>query len=390
MKIVMLTELYADDAQYQENLLGKYYVKHGHEVTVIAGTSNDARAFYADEHDPSVPASEYRDGLVKVIKLPYSLNFLNRLRRFAGVDKILEREQPDLIYVHDIHLNLAEAAGFKRKHPHCRIIMDYHADYSNSAKNWLSLNVLHKVIRKSILYRHKRYIEKFYPVWPAAGVFLHEVYGIRPDEMELLHQGPDTDVARSTKAAQAGALVRRTLGIPEDAVVVFTGGKFSRKKKTHVLIEAVMRIANPALHLIVVGDAGPADIAYKEELLRIAGTERVHFVGWVRGADVYRFMDAADLAVFPASQSVLWQQAISMGLPLIVGHADGQDASFMNLHGNVIILEEKDITSDVIAARIEEFISDPAMLERLQQAALRTADELFDFNKIVAQTLRFG
>ncbi|MEO7181055.1 MAG: glycosyltransferase family 4 protein [Gemmatimonadaceae bacterium] len=387
----MLTELYADKSQYQENLLGKYYVKHGHEVTVIAGTSNDARAFYADEHDATVPASEYRDGGVNVIKLPYSLNFLNRLRRFAGVDEILEREQPDLIYVHDIHLNLAEAASYKKKYPHCTIIMDYHADYSNSAKNWLSLHVLHKVIRKAILYRSRKYIARFYPVWPAAGVFLNEVYGIAPDEMELLHQGPDTDLARSTKAARAGAAVRHRLGIPDDAVVVFTGGKFNRKKKTHLLIDAVMRIARRDLHLIAVGDAGPADQEYKAALLRsCAGSERIHLVGWQHGADVYRFMDASDFAVFPASQSVLWQQAISMGLPLIVGHDDGQDASHMNMYGNVVILDEADITVEVIAARIQAFLDDRALLERLQRASLRTADERFDFNKIALQTLRLA
>ena len=43
------------------------------------------------------------------------------------------------------------------------------------------------------------------------------------------------------------------------------------------------------------------------------------FAGWVDAVDVYRMMDACDFAVFPASQSVLWQQALAMGLPLIVG-----------------------------------------------------------------------
>lgn len=105
----MLCDLYDETLQYQENLLGKYYVKHGHDVTVVAATFNDAFAYYADRYDKSAPAREYRDGNVKVIKLPYSLNLLNKLRRFSGVSQILTREQPDLIFIHDIHLNLSDA-----------------------------------------------------------------------------------------------------------------------------------------------------------------------------------------------------------------------------------------------------------------------------------------
>src|SRR6266516_1450378 len=174
MRIVMLCDLYDETLQYQENLLAKYYVKHGHEVTIVAATFNDAFAYYADRYDKSAPPREYRDGSVKVIKLPYSLNLLNKLRRFRGVGQILTREQPDLIFIHDIHLNLSDAVQYKKRHPACKIIMDYHADYSNSAKNWLSLIVLHKVIRKGFLYKHRRFIDKFYPVVPASVTFLKE------------------------------------------------------------------------------------------------------------------------------------------------------------------------------------------------------------------------
>jgi 1,2-diacylglycerol 3-alpha-glucosyltransferase len=166
MKIVMLCDLYDERAHYQENLLGKYYAKHGHTVTVIASTYNDAISFYADQYDPRASAREFLDGLVKVIKLPYSLNILNKLKRFSGVSELLERAQPDLIYIHDIHLNLAEAARYKRAHPGCRIIMDFHADYTNSAKNWMSLNILHRVIRRAILSKDRKYIDKIYAVVP--------------------------------------------------------------------------------------------------------------------------------------------------------------------------------------------------------------------------------
>lgn len=36
MKILMLCDLYIEDAEYQENLMTKYYKKLGHEIIIIA------------------------------------------------------------------------------------------------------------------------------------------------------------------------------------------------------------------------------------------------------------------------------------------------------------------------------------------------------------------
>ena len=388
MKIVMLCDYYDEKCQYQENLFAKYYAKHGHDVTVLASTFDNAFDYISDRYDSAAPAREYRDGHVKVLKLPYSLNLLNRLRKFGAVDEILERERPDLIFSHDIHLNLAEAARYKRRYPECRIIMDYHADYSNSAKNWLSLTVLHRGIRRAFLRRYRRAIDRIFPVVPASADFLHEVYGVPYGEMELLPLAADTDLARATLQEKRGEAIRRSLGIPTDATVVFTGGKLSPVKRTHLLLEAVRSLARENLHVLVVGDTGEAHADYRRLLLDLGSRDpRVHFIGWVDGDKVYRYMDASDFAVFPASQSVLWQQAISMGLPIIVGRTGVQDPQYMNLYGNVIILDEADIRSTVIAARIAELADDAERVAELRAAAFRVAEELLNYHRQVPRTL---
>ena len=388
MKIVMLCDYYDETCHYQENLFAKYYAKHGHDVIVLASTFDNAFDYVADRYDPTWPAREYRDGPVKVLKLPYSLNFLNKLRKFGGVDEILERERPDLIFSHDIHLNLAEAARYKRRHPECRIIMDYHTDYSNSAKNWLSLTVLHKGIRRTFLRRYLRAIDRIFPVVPASADFLHEVYGVPYSDMDLLPLAADTDLARATRQEQCGAAVRGRLGIPPEATVVFTGGKLSPVKRTHLLLEAVRSLARENLHVIVVGDTGDVHADYRRLLLDLAARDpRVHFIGWTDGDEVYRYMDACNFAVFPASQSVLWQQALSMGLPIIVGRTGVQDPQYMNLYGNVIILDEPDIRSAAIAERIAELADNPARLAELRAAAFRVAEELLNYHHQVPHTL---
>jgi glycosyltransferase involved in cell wall biosynthesis len=392
MKIVMLCDLYDESLQYQENLLAKYYTKHGHRVTIVASTFNNVSDYYADAYNPADPGREYFDGSAKVIKRPYTFNILNKLRRLRGVEEILNDERPDLIFVHNIHLNLGDAVRYKRNHPACRIIMDYHADYTNSARNWLSLIVLHKLIRRSFLNRYRRDIDQIFPVVPMSAVFLSEVYGVPRDEMELLPLGGDTDLAERAVGEQSGRAVREALGIPSTAVVVFTGGRLSPLKETHHLLDAVLSLDDSRLHVIVAGTAAAGAEAYVEGLKgQAAGNRRVHFVGWIGAEDIYRYLDASSFAVFPASQSVLWQQALSVGLPLIVGEATSignQDPSYLNRHDNVIILRQHDSGSAAIAAAIGRLLDDPADLERRRAGARLAATELLDYNSIIERTLR--
>lgn len=385
----MLTEIYDERMQYQDNLFAKYYIKHGHAVTVIASTIDNTFEFYAgrEKHDPAVPAREYWDGGAKVVKLPLSLNVLDRLKRLKDVPSILAREQPDLIFSHDIHLNLGDAVAYRRVHPQCRIILDYHADSSNSGRNWISRLVLHRLTRKPLLRRCLDDIDRIYPVVPAGADFLHDLYGIPRERMELLPLAPDTDLAREIRERRAGRDVRRSLGIPDEATVIFTGGKLVPEKRTHLLIEAVVRINDPDLHLLIAGEALGAS-AYGDLVRGAAnGNPRIHFTGWIPAMEVYTFMDACDFAVFPASQSVLWQQALGMGLPLIVGRVGVQDPSYMNVHGALTILPESQIIEPVIRARIQELLADRSALVARRQAALRTADELLNYHRLVERTL---
>lgn len=391
MKIVMLCDFYNEQLEYQENLLVKYYVKHGHAVTVIASTFDSVFDYYADRHDKRWPARSYEHGGARIIKLRYRYNIRNRLRAYTSIAGILERERPDLIFVHDIMLNVLEAIRYKRQHPHCRMIMDYHADYSNSGKNWLSLRILHGVVRKWFLDRARPHLSAIFPIVPASATFLHEVYGIPHAQMELLPLGADTDLGEEVRARGEGPALRRSLGIPAEHTVIFSGGKLAPAKRTELLIEVVNRLAEPTLHLVIVGEANEADRAYQHALVESArGNANIRFVGWLGKIDIYRYLAMADLAVFPASQSILWQQAISMGLPLIVGDTGHQDISYLNAHGNIIILAREQIGSERLAAAIAGVVGDRAQRRRMSEGALRVADEMLNWNTLIDKTLRFN
>jgi 1,2-diacylglycerol 3-alpha-glucosyltransferase len=392
MKIVMVCDFYDDRLEYQENLLAKYYAKRGIDVTVIAPPASSIFDYVDDRGEGGGDHRVEQTHSAKVLRIPYRYNILNRIRVFPDLTALFVAESPDIIFFHDIIPNIVGAARYVRTNPDCTLIMDYHADYSNSGDGWASKAVLHGVVRKAMLDRARPAIARIFPIVPGSADFLRDIYRVPDAEMALLPLGCDLDVARAVRASSAGSRVRDTLGIATDAFVIFTGGKFHPLKQTEDLIRAVHHVDRPDVHLIVAGDAGPGDADYKAKLIAAAqGNPAIHFVGWQDSGGMYRHMAAADMAVFPASQSVLWQQSIGMGLPLAVSEwtftARGrQDVSYMN-RGNIIVMDRAANLEPQIAGVIRALFDDRTRLSAMAEAADQVAGDMLDYAVIVDRTL---
>lgn len=384
----MLCELYLENLQYQENLLVKYYRKYGHEVTVITSTYDNVFDYYNDKHDNSKPMRIYEDHGAKIIKLPFKYNIKGKIKKYTNISNIVEEFKPDLLYIHDIMPNMFEMLDYKNRNPHVKMIMDYHADYTNSAKNWLSFNILHKIIRKHLYMNPiRKHISKFYPIVPGSVKFLHEVYGIPDAEMEVLPLGGDMDLAAEIKETEAGQKIRKHLKISPEDKVIFTGGKFAPLKRTELVIEAFNEINDPKLHLIIVGDADEQTQCYKETLLDLsAKNPNIHFVGWQNNRGVYEYLACSDLAVFPASQSIVWQQALASHLPIIVGDLGDQSLDYLNEFHAITELETSQISKENIKKAIENLIIDEN-LEQGKKLAAKTASKYLDWNHLINKTL---
>ncbi|WP_423708674.1 glycosyltransferase family 4 protein [Undibacterium sp. WLX3042] len=396
MKIFMLCEFYNENLEYQENLLVKYYRKHGHEVTVVTSTFESIFDYYNDKHDNSVPEKTYYDHGAKIIKLPYRYNLLNRLRAYKKLDQILKEEKPDLIYLHCIMLNLLECIDYLKRNPGCKMIMDYHADYSNSGKNFLSLKILHGVIRKYFLDRALPYLSKIFPIVPAGAKFLHEVYAVPYDKMDLLPLGADTDLGSAVREAGARRKLREKYQIGDDKIVIVSGGKLDPLKRTEELIDAVCKINNPNIYLIILGQASGVHAAYGAMLEEKASQNKnIKFVGWQNSVGVYEHFDMADFAVFPASQSILWQQAISMNLPLVVGEWSSftnsrQEVSYLNEEGNILIINPQKNMQDELIEKINYLALNDGVRSDMREAAGRVTNKMLNWNNLINKTLAFN
>ncbi len=396
MKIVMFCDFMASRFLIKRIWSRTQYVRQGHAVTVIASTFESIFDFTAANYDGGRQAKTVVTQGVKIIRLPYRLNIANRIRFFASVGQILEREAPNLIFFHDIMLNLINGAQYVRTHPRTRMILDYHADYSNSGKSWLSRHVLHGVIRRSAFAYARPYLDGIFPVTPASARFLHELYGVAHEQMELLPLGSDLDLARDVQRSGHAAALRARHGIGKDAFVIFTGGKLTPSKRTELLVQTFKDLDNNNAWLVIAGDCTPSDTAYRDALIQSAtDCPRIIFTGWLGTRELFEHIDIADVGVFPASQSVVWQHVIALGKPLIIGEPQAQsqgsqDFTYLNLYGNVVITDRPIASAQRLMTAIELLFNDQALRRRMGEGARRVAAEKLDWNITINKTLQFN
>lgn len=393
MKIFMVCEFFDDNLDYQENMLARYYHRAGHEVTVVASTIRSLQDYVRDGDRGKGPRSEERYEWGRLIRVPFRINLLHRFKRFEPILPLIEEVRPDLLFFHDIIPNLLEGVRYVRANPKCAMIMDYHGDTSNSGANWLSRRLLHGVIRRWILDRARPYLRRILPVTPGSTEFLRELYRVPDEEMELLPLGTDQVYAAEVLASDARQRVRAELDIAADALVIFTGGKFTPLKRTEDVLLAVASLPDLPIEVIVVGTADSTYQDYARSIADLAAADpRVHMVGWQNRAGVYANMAAADIAIFPASQSVLWQQSLGMGLPLILSERSeairgANYAGYLNRNDNMIILDPAGPFAVQIADHVHRLLRDRDALAGMSEGARRTAAEILDYAVIAERTI---
>lgn len=352
MKIVhiMLCGPVTDGWSYQDNLLTKYHRKIGHDVTMIAsqwvwGEKGSLVKFEKTEYQ--------NENDVKVIRLSIrgKDNFLRKFKRYNGLQTVLEQEAADILFIHGIAFcDATVVAHYLQTHPVEKVYVDNHSDFSNSGTNWISKNILHKLIWKHYAQILKPYTTKFYGVLPARVEWLTNMYKLPKDKCELLVMGADDDKVKEAKNPEVRKSIREKYGISDNDFVIMTGGKIdSWKTQTLLLMEAVAGINNPKVKLIVFGSVTP-DL--KEQMAAHCVENKVLYIGWVQASESYRYFAAADLVVFPGRHSVFWEQVAGMGIPMICKYWEG--TTHVDLGGNVVFLQKDSV--EEIKYRIEDIV----------------------------------
>lgn len=117
--------------------------------------------------------------------------------------------------------------------------------------------------------------------------------------------------------------IRRTYGIPADAILMLSVGELSRRKNHQAAIRALAQTGRRDVHYLICGQ-GSCRRALEALINRLQLAGQVHLAGFQE--DPVKFYQCADIFVFPSLQEgmpVALMEAMAAGLPCIVSDIRG-------------------------------------------------------------------
>lgn len=382
MKIIHISDTFFDGFAYQDNEFSKIHERLGHEVVVVSLL----KKYYTPLQSRNIPnENTYFIGRVKMIRLPLKYKWNYRFNKFKELYEVLKKENPDIIYLHQTpYMSVLDIVRYKKENREVRLIIDFHCDYNNSGTSFLSRIVLHKIWYRLLTLLTIKEIDMYYYITPDTKKFVQEMYLIPEQKLSFLPLGCDIEEVDFKNQDKIRGDLRSKLGIGLNEFVVITGGKLNKEKNTYNLVQAFHHLNLRDAHLIIFGEV---EVEYKKILLDlISKVPNVHFIGWLNSAEIANYYLLSDVACFPGGQSVLWQQAIACGLPLLCYKWDGVE--YLNVDNNVLFIENENVSS--ICEVLKKVYEDEALRRRMALGATTIGRDTFSYSRIAKQVFDFN
>ena len=318
MKVVhvCITNPYIDGWGYQENLLALYMTKIGIETHVVA-SKNDFPKYLTEDviEDIRMKGDDYAvDGVIihriETSKISDSCIITH------GLKQKLEEIQPDLIFHHNVNATSLIVCANYCKSNECVLFADNHADEINLSKNRLWVLLYYKFLQRVTCALIDKQVKLYYGVTHSRCNFLKKYYGIKPEKIQFLPIGADTDNAQQIEEK---SFLREKYGFNEHDCVVISGGKMGVGKGTVQLIETIdgINAEGNNLKLILFGkfeDENTKKLAVSKSFVTI--------YGWCDRKKTLELLKLSDIACWPIHHTTLIEDAISVGTPLILKETD--------------------------------------------------------------------
>jgi len=375
MKIVHIAQDYNDGYGYQENLLPRYQAKLGHEVSII--TSNRKSYFQEQKISRIVGTGEFADNGIRILRLPIKWEFKGRFVKFINLLEILYKEKPDYVFHHGLTSpSLIICATYKKKNLKTFLVADNHAEKENSGRNLIWRYLYYRKYWSKKIKKINKYIDLFFSINLPTKNFMINHLGVDSQKVKMLFLGADVDGFVPSKNARL--LIRKKYNIPKNKILIITVGKYEKLKRTELLISAVKKIPN--VFLFVVGSGDPLYISFLKKLA--ISCKRIIFTGWVDYCNLPDYFSASDVAIWPGKQSAIFQNAIGLGLPVMIKWFPGIEYI---VDGNGFVLKNDCV--DVLVNNIKKVRDDKDLLDKFRKRSIELTDEKLSYKRIAEISL---
>jgi 1,2-diacylglycerol 3-alpha-glucosyltransferase len=386
MKIVhcCLAAFYIDNYSYQENILPKMHKQLGHDVSIIASTEtyiNNKLGYlkpgeYENEHGINVKRISYTKWLPDFFK--------KKLRLYSGLFQSINKIRPDIIFLHDCQfLGIFEIIKYAKKNQ-VKIIIDSHTDNINSANSIISFYILHKIIYKFCAKSIEKYTSIFWGTLPSRELFLINTYGINVDKVKFLPFGHDDTLFKFSDSENIKKTFRHKNNFNKNDFLIVTGGKIDKRKNILLLIKAFKNFINTNnienVKLLIFGK--PSD-NLAIEFYELVKDKNIRYLNWVPANEIHKVFISSDLAFFPGTHSIHWEEAAGIGIPCIYKKWDGM--SHLDLGGNCIFLDK--INNESLVSILEKIIFNDIFYNKLLVSSRKLGPNYFSYSTIASKSI---
>lgn len=361
---------------YKENYIIKAAQAHGDEIFVFANQYT-----YVKGKTGLAAADEKVEGYtLKRFKYQSYGNKLltSRVRRINGLENEIIRLKPDLIFYNCGQVyNIKNLKVIKHALPNVKIVLDFSTKYLNSARNWFSKNILHRLMYRRWLQQALPYVDKVFYISQESKEFSQEMYKF-PDAIMEHNNLPGETIPFETKMANKQEIFAK-LDMKKDNLLFMYSGKIYPEKKVDLLVKAFIRTKNPDFRLIIIG-------VYNDDASRaiidplIASDKRIKFMNFVNGSELTKFVCAADLYIQPGSISQTCQTAVCCGTPLCFNDIPTHREIY---NGNGFFVDSEEDIYHVF----ETIAKNPSILKEMSDKAYLMAKEELDYHVIYRKIL---
>lgn len=319
MKIVHLEDFIHPDTGYQVNLLARLQVLQGHTVDIVAGELEkipaDLTSFFGRDDIPKRDQRFKKETGAEIHRVPLFGFYSGRaiFRPVKLVKKVISLK-PDVLFVHGEDTLTGIIFILISKWLPCPLVLDCHMLEMASQNKF----------REYFRYFYRKFItpkilrEKIPLIRVVDSDFVEKCLGIPLEHTDLLSLGTDTDHFRPNEENKK--LVRKELGISDDAFLVLYAGKLEESKGGELLSEVTkFHIASPKnkkIEFLIIGNS-VGDYGKKVESSFQGSENSIFRLPTQRYFDLAKYYQAADLAVYPKQCSMSFFEAQACGLPVL-------------------------------------------------------------------------
>ncbi|MEZ5071176.1 MAG: glycosyltransferase family 4 protein [Bacteroidales bacterium] len=254
-----------------------------------------------------------------------------------------------------------------------------HHTLLNQFGNGWSFRLLMYLLRTRVRSRIIASETRVFATVPENAAILKTRYGLPEDRIGSSPIGTDATLFRFDE--EAGAGLRRSLGLPDREFILLYTGKLNTRKNPHLILEALARVEDrieEPLHLCFVGQGDPDyldrhfNVTFRNERIRI------HRFEAVKMDELFAWYSMADLAVFPDENTLSALDAQACRLPVVMKD-DLTNAERLRFGG---VTYEPGNLSD-LGEKIRELLADPDRLRALGRAGEGHVLSKYDYRAIV-------